>query len=91
MKLYDLKIANKDIYGKVHWRTIGTVFASDDGGLIRCSDTKKDREGNPAIVPVGFVIDYPQCNGIIVPRPAKQKEADENSQPLDEFLEAAKP
>ena len=80
MKLYDIKVANKDIYGKTHWRTIGTVFAGDDGSLSRHSDTKKDREGNPASTPAGFVIDYPQCNGIIVPRPTKEREAEEASQ-----------
>lgn len=74
MKLFDIKIANKDIYGKTHWRTIGTVFAGDDGSLTRVSDTKKDNQGNPAIVPVGFVIDYPNCQGIIVPRPKKTTE-----------------
>lgn len=71
MKLYDIKIANKDVYSKTHWRTIGTVFAGDDGSLTRVSETKKDNQGNPAIVPVGFVIDYPNCQGIIVPRPKK--------------------
>jgi len=71
MKLFDIKIANKDIYGKTHWRTIGTVFASDDGGLTKLHDTKKDNNGNPLMVPVGFVIDFPNAQGIIVPRPKK--------------------
>lgn len=71
MKLFDIKIVNKDLYGKSHWRTIGTVFASDDGSLVKLSDTKKDSKGNPATVPVGFVIDFPNAQGIIVPRPKK--------------------
>ena len=91
MKLFDIKVANKDVYGKTHWRTIGTVFAGDDGSLQRLSDTKKDRDGNPVSIPAGFVIDFPQCNGIIVPRPAREKESDGGPPPLNEFLEAAKP
>jgi len=71
MKLFDIKVVNKDLYGKSHWRTIGTVFASDDGSLTKMHDTKKDNDGNPVIVPVGFVIDYPNAQGIIVPRPKK--------------------
>jgi hypothetical protein len=81
MKLFDLKVANKDVYGKTHWRTIGTVFASDDGSLVKTHDTKKDQDGNPAIVPVGFTIDFPQAQGIIVPRPKKQREPGDDGEP----------
>jgi hypothetical protein len=77
MKLFDLKIANKDLYGKTHWRTIGTVFAADDGSLIREHESKVDKDGNPAMVPAGFVIDYPQGQGIIVPREKKSTAAEE--------------
>lgn len=83
MKLFDLKAAMKDVYGKTHWRTIGTVFASDDGSLVKYHETKKDENGNPTMVPVGFVIDYPQCNGIIVARPKKQREEELETQPAD--------
>lgn len=86
MKLFDLKIANKDIYGKTHWRTIGTVFAGDDGSLTKLSDTKKDEDGNPVMVPVGFCIDYPQCQGIIVPRPKKEREQEGPPQAASEIF-----
>lgn len=79
MKLFDIKVANKDLYGKTHWRTIGTVFASDDGSLYKKHETKTDAAGNPQIVPVGFVIDYPNCQGIIVPRPLRLTDREDSS------------
>jgi len=71
MKLFDLKAALPDTYGKTHWLTVGTIFASDDGCLMKSSEKKRDGNGNPEIVPVGFVINYPACKGIVVPRPKK--------------------
>ena len=84
MKLYDLKVANKDVYGKTHWRTIGTVFAGDDGSLTRVNPNKLDRDGNPMTVPVGFVIDFPQAQGIIVPRPLRPVNSEEPMPQTDE-------
>jgi hypothetical protein len=78
MKLFDIKVANKDVYGKTHWRTIGTVFANDDGSLFKYHPTKKDENGNHISQPVGFCIDFPQAQGIIVPR-LKKEQSDETS------------
>jgi hypothetical protein len=74
MKIFDIKAAIKDVYGKTHWRTIGTVFAADDGSLIGLPTGNFDNEGNPVSKPAGFSIDYPTCQGIIVPRPKKVRE-----------------
>lgn len=73
MKLYDIKIATKDREGITHWRTIGTVFASDDAKLIGAAGK-----------PLGFAIDYPTAQGIIVPRKAKAGSTETNPHPDDE-------
>lgn len=62
MKCYDIKIAKPSGEGKTFWRTIGTVFLGDDA-TVKGTDDK----------PATFVIDYPKCNGIIVPRPEKKE------------------
>lgn len=58
----DLKIAKPQKEGPAFWRTIGTVFVSDDSIVI-------GQENKPAT----FVIDYPACSGIIVLRQKKQE------------------
>jgi len=63
MKLYDIKIGRKGKDDKTFWRTIGTVFAGDEAHLKGQNDK-----------PLGFSIDYPECQGIIVPREAKKKD-----------------
>ena len=82
MKLFDLKVANKDNKGQTHWKTIGTVFASDEGSLLKVEEGKFDKDGSPCLKPVGFVLDFPYCQGIITPRPKKTREpgSDEQSE-----------
>jgi len=86
MKLFDLKAAIKDVYGKTHWRTIGTVFAADDGSLVKRETVITNGEEKLVDKPTGFVIDYPTCQGIIVPRPKKTREPgdDDNRSPTDD-------
>lgn len=73
MKLYDIKIATKDRENVTHWRTIGTVFASDDAKLIGSGGK-----------PLGFSIDYPTAQGIVVPRKKKMETASAIDHPDDE-------
>jgi len=61
MKIYDIVIATKGKEGKTFWRTIGSVFASDESHLMNSNNK-----------PAGFTIDYPQCSGIVVARKAKK-------------------
>lgn len=71
MKLYDIKMAVPGTEGKTFWRTIGTIFASDQTHIAGA--------GNK---PAGFAIDYPSARGIVVPRSAS-KPKDDNSPPSD--------
>jgi len=86
MKLFDLKAAIVGSDHKTHWRTIGTVFAGDDGSLIGLPTGNFDSEGKPLTKAAGFAIDYPTCNGVIVPRPKKVREPgdDDNRSPTDD-------
>ena len=58
----DLKIAKPNKEGPAFWRTIGTVFVSDESVVIGQGDK-----------PATFVIDYPACSGIIVLRQPKKE------------------
>lgn len=80
MKLFDIKAGIKDVYGKTHWQTIGTVFASDEGSLLGTETGKVDGNGDPILKPAGFNINYPQCQGIIVPRPKKVREPSDDGE-----------
>jgi hypothetical protein len=77
MKLFDLKAALVGTDHKTHWHTIGTVFAGDDGSLLAVETGNFTAEGKPVVKNAGFVIDYPQVQGIIVPRPKKVTKPDE--------------
>jgi len=62
MKLFDVKIPIKSNSGTTYWKTIATVFASDDSHLLAES-------GKPAT----FAMDFPAASGIVVLRePRKQ-------------------
>jgi hypothetical protein len=67
MKLYDIKVATKDRENKTHWHTIGTVFTSDDTILKGTNDK-----------PAGFVINWPEAQGIIVAREKKKEKPQES-------------
>jgi hypothetical protein len=86
MKLFDVKAALVGSDHKTHWRTIGTVFASDNGSLLGVETGNFDKEQKPILKPAGFTIDWPPCQGIIVPRPKKPREPgeDDNHPPTDE-------
>jgi hypothetical protein len=71
MKLYDLKIVQIGNDGKNHWFTIGKIFAADDGRLEKVEIQRTDEGDKSVSKPVGFVINYPACNGIIVPTQTK--------------------
>ena len=72
MKLYDLKVVQQGSDGKNHWHTIGKVFAADDGRLCK-TELQRTAEGDAEIEkPVGFVINYPPAQGIIVPSQSKK-------------------
>jgi len=58
----DLKIAKPSKDGQTFWRTIGTVFVSDDA-VVTGTNNK----------PATFMIDYPHANGIIVKREKKDE------------------
>jgi hypothetical protein len=53
------------------------VFAGDDGSLLSVETGKYDKGGKPITKPCGFVIDYPNVQGIIVPRPKKEEKSSE--------------
>jgi hypothetical protein len=74
LKLYDLKIVQVGSDGKNHWFTIGKVFAADDGRLEKVEVQRTDEGDKDVSKPVGFVINYPPCNGIIVPTQKKEKD-----------------
>lgn len=74
MKLYDIKVVQQGSDGKNHWHTIGKIFAADDGRLTR-TELQRTAEGDEEVEkPVGFVINYPPANGIIVPVQDKKKD-----------------
>ena len=78
VKCWDIKAGIKDVYGTTHWRTIGTIFTSPDCEINRgLSGTKKNAKGEPIISPAGFVIDFPNCQGIIVPRQLRKNSGDD--------------
>jgi len=62
MKCLDMKIGLKNKDGKTFWKTIGTVFVSDEVA----KEAEKDK-------PITFAIDYPATNGIIVNRKEKEE------------------
>jgi len=62
MKCMDIKIGTPTGQGKSFWRTIGTVFVSDQCDVF-----------GPGDKPATFTIDYPKCNGIIVERKPKEE------------------
>ena len=64
MKCLDIKIGISGADNKTFWKTIGTVFVSDNSVVTGTNDK-----------PATFVIDYPKANGIIVER-KKKEEAD---------------
>ena len=61
MKCFDIKIGIKTGNSKTFWKSIGTVFLSDESVV-------EGTNGKAA----SFVIDYPACTGIIVPREQKE-------------------
>jgi len=75
MKLFDLKVVQVGSDGKNHWFTIGRVFAADDGRLSK-TEIQRGPDGDQEISkPVGFVLNWPPAQGIIVPTPdRKEKE-----------------
>lgn len=73
MKLYDLKIVQQGSDGKNHWFTIGKIFAADDGRLEKIEVQRDDEGDHDVSKPVGFVINYPPAQGIIVPTPKKER------------------
>lgn len=73
MKLYDLKVVQVGSDGKNHWHTIGKVFAADDGRLEK-TEIQRTAEGDVEFSkPVGFVLNWPPANGIIVPSEKRDK------------------
>ncbi|MGE0021994.1 MAG: hypothetical protein AB7S72_20170 [Draconibacterium sp.] len=62
MKIYDIRIAVSQGEGKTFWKTIGTLFCSDNSHVE--GKNKK---------PASFVIDYPNASGIIVRRKSEEE------------------
>lgn len=67
IKRYEIKVAIRYGEGKTFWKTIGSLFASPDTHLVG-NDNK----------PAGFVLDWPEAQGIVVPAEDKKEKA-ENS------------
>jgi hypothetical protein len=83
MKLFDLKAAITGTDNKTHWRTIGTVFAGDDGSLLSVETGNYAKDGKAIMKNAGFIIDYPNVQGVIVPRPKKEKSENDKPQAPD--------
>ena len=72
-KIYDIVLAKKGGENQTFWRTIGTVFGDETTHISRANGK-----------PITFVIDYPEAQGIIVPR--KKKAEKENAPEEGKFL-----
>jgi len=68
-KRYELKVAISYGEGQTRWKTIGCIFAHPDTHLV--SHTGKA---------AGFVLDWPEASGIVVPAEKKDKKNENPSE-----------